>query len=137
MNILAIAVFGAIGGLSRLVLENVIQTSNGFPLSTLLINMSGSLALGFFLVMADKKELKEWLKLGIGVGFIGAFTTFSTFSMDIIQLFHTSLALTVIYIMAATIPGGILCAFVGERLADWLFRAKAVSEVTETREVYP
>lgn len=118
-----------------MVLENSIQVSNGFPVSTLVINVSGSLALGFFLVMADRKGLREWQKLGIGIGLIGAFTTFSNFSWNIIQLAQTSSVLTAMYVVGS-ILGGIVCAYLGELSANWILGSKTVSESAEVGKRY-
>jgi len=57
------------------------------PFGTLLINVSGSLLLGFFITIATERfSLDPQWRLLISVGFFGAYTTFSTFTLDSIQL---------------------------------------------------
>ncbi|HEY1015537.1 MAG TPA: fluoride efflux transporter CrcB [Herpetosiphonaceae bacterium] len=89
-----------------------------FPLATLLINLSGSLALGG--LAGWPKAQAAWgggLALLLGVGFLGAYTTFSTFSVELARLLQdgrTALALG--YGLASAV-GGVLAAAVGFRLA--------------------
>lgn len=72
---------GAIGALCRYTVEKLIE-GDRFPLSTFSVNVIGSFLLGL-VVFA---ELEELTMLFAGVGFCGSFTTFSTFSVDTIQL---------------------------------------------------
>lgn len=72
---------GAIGALCRYTVKKLVE-GDRFPLSTFTVNVIGSFLLGL-VVFA---ELEESATLFAGVGFCGAFTTFSTFSVDTIQL---------------------------------------------------
>jgi CrcB protein len=57
------------------------------PYGTLAVNVIGSLALGWLAtIFLDRTEINGALRLGITVGFLGAFTTFSTFSLESVQL---------------------------------------------------
>ena len=61
--------------------------SNFLPYGTLVVNVLGSLALGWLAtVFLDRPQINSALRLGVTVGFLGAFTTFSTFSYESIQL---------------------------------------------------
>ncbi|HEX9847479.1 MAG TPA: fluoride efflux transporter CrcB [Acidimicrobiia bacterium] len=88
MTILGLAIGGGLGALARYQLEGVIAPRhNGpFPLSTLIVNVSGSLLFGALvgLVLSDRLA-ESWLVWG-GAGFLGAFTTFSTFTYETVQL---------------------------------------------------
>lgn len=84
-----IALGGALGALSRYELGLWISSrwNNFFPLPTFLINISGAFLLGFInIFFADKLSLPPEWRLGIGVGFLGAFTTFSTFGYEVFTL---------------------------------------------------
>ena len=60
---------------------------NFLPYGTLAVNVLGSLALGWLTtVFLDRPEINIALRLGIAVGFLGAFTTFSAFSFESVQL---------------------------------------------------
>ncbi len=62
-----------------------------FPLGTLVINILGSFILGYMIFGFDEKELiSPTLKLFIGIGFCGGFTTFSTFSLETFNLIRNS-----------------------------------------------
>ena len=65
-------------------------TSAGFPWGTLLINVSGSLLLGFLFRWLRAGPDSRHLQALIGTGFCGAFTTFSTFSLEAINLMMES-----------------------------------------------
>jgi CrcB protein len=84
-----IAVGSALGGMSRYLLGGAIQRvgSAGFPLGTLVINITGSFLLGLFLRYAvDTPTLTPEWRAFLTVGFCGGYTTFSTFSYETVAL---------------------------------------------------
>ena len=93
LRLLVLGVGGAAGAISRYLLDGLIQSSFGplFPWGTLTINLLGCLALGFLATLADEKFLlNPALRTGLFIGFLGAFTTFSTFAYETWMLFKDS-----------------------------------------------
>ena len=89
ISLLAIALGGAFGSVSRFLVAREMGRRLGdfLPYGTLTVNVLGSLALGWLgTVFIERPEINSVLRLGIAVGFLGAFTTFSTFSFESVQL---------------------------------------------------
>ncbi len=84
--------FGAgLGGAFRYWLSNLVYkyTFFTFPIGTLTVNFLGSFFLGFVIFYLDEKELiSANVKLFLTIGFCGGFTTFSTFSLETLNLFR-------------------------------------------------
>ena len=89
LSIAAIAVGGGCGSVARFLVAREMGRLLGsfLPYGTLVVNVLGSLALGWLAtVLLDRTEINVALRLGIAVGFLGAFTTFSTFRFESVQL---------------------------------------------------
>jgi fluoride exporter len=89
---LVIALAGALGAVSRHQLESFVNRHWGdaFPWGTFAVNVSGSLALGILVgVFAHRLGVPLWLQAGATAGFLGAFTTFSTLSLQIYRSMAT------------------------------------------------
>jgi CrcB protein len=88
MLIAAMVLAGAIGAVSRYVVDDVVKTrlEGRFPWGTLVINVTGSFVLGVVTGLALYHGLGLVPKTAIGVGFCGAYTTFSTFSYETVAL---------------------------------------------------
>jgi CrcB protein len=87
--VVAIGVAGAAGALARYGIANVAlrRHSHGFPWGTFLVNVSGAFALGLIVALAVQRwALSDWLRSAITIGFLGSYTTFSTFSLDTYRL---------------------------------------------------
>jgi len=89
LKIFSVAVGGAFGAVARYLI-NVSPLAGvfaKFPLPTFLINIIGSFLIGFLMIVfADKFVVNDNLRMAVIVGFLGAFTTFSTFEMEIFGL---------------------------------------------------
>ena len=93
----------------------------GFPVGTLLINLSGSLVLGFFLTLATQRLLIDprW-RLLFAVGFLGAYTTFSTYTYESLDLILQGQWVAGLANLLGSTLAGILAAAAGVYLAKLL-----------------
>ncbi len=116
---MAIAFGGAFGAVSRFWLHTAVQRFNGsnFPLGTFTVNILGSFLIGvFFVVMAEKAQLSEFWRPLIMVGFLGAMTTFSTFSLDALLLFEQGHYNTALLYIVSSVALCLFAAFAGIQL---------------------
>ncbi len=87
-NIIAIAVGGGIGSICRYSIAiGAARLAPTFPLGTFLANIFGSLFIGIFWCYFDEVHISHEFRLFLFTGFLGGFTTFSTFSRECVQFF--------------------------------------------------
>ncbi|MFC4639956.1 fluoride efflux transporter FluC [Deinococcus hohokamensis] len=112
---------GALGAAARygvtLTLSALLRA--GLPLPTLIINVSGSFLLGLTVALVGRGLWPEAARLAFGTGFLGAFTTFSTFSMELDGLSGRSAGAAILY-AALSVGLGLLAAVGGRLLGDRL-----------------
>ena len=121
MNWLAVAIGGALGSVARYALSSWIFdiTSHKFPYATLIVNVAGSFVMGIlFVVIVERAALSAEMRSLLMIGFIGAFTTFSAFSLDALGLWQNGHVLMSVIYMITTV---ILC-LVAISTAIWLTR---------------
>jgi len=120
--------FGSvIGGLARwgLAVASARWFGTGFPWGTFMINISGSLFLGWFMTVVGRWEVgptawlrKDDLKLLIAVGFTGAYTTFSTFEFESATLLRDGSGFLATLYIAGSVFLGLLAVRLGIALAE-------------------
>jgi fluoride exporter len=113
-----IAAGGSLGVAARYGVGQAIPTAAGaFPWATFWINISGSFVLGMFMVIVfERLGPTRYLRQFFGTGFIGAFTTFSTFSVETDLLIKDDHVGTAAAYVVSTLVVGLLCAWVGINL---------------------
>lgn len=121
LDYLVVAAGGALGACLRYFIGGFLlaRTQTPFPLATFIINVSGSFIIGFFLTLATERlNVSPHLRLAIAVGFVGAYTTFSTFEYETIRLIeeghliHAVLNVVLSIVVGfAAVWGGIAPAF--------------------------
>jgi fluoride exporter len=110
-----IGIGGSLGAAGRYLLGNFInkKKTRHFPLGTWIINITGSLLLGILYKLHMTNEISDWVWLFLGIGFCGAYTTFSTFGYETITLLQTNKKfLAGIYVLTSVIVS-ILTAAMG------------------------
>jgi CrcB protein len=119
MLIALLVVGGAVGAPARYLVDGFVQNrSRGvFPWGTFVINVSGSLILGFLTGLTMYHGLGALPKVAIGTGFCGAYTTFSTFSYETLRLLEEGAVLAASLNAAASVMVGLAAAAVGLALA--------------------
>lgn len=118
--ILMIGVAGALGACARYYISVYYSTKNrsGFPIATFLVNITGSLFLGGLFSLYERTIITQSIWLLLGVGFLGAFTTFSTFSYEwIISMQQKQYYIAVQY-MVASVSAGLAAVYIG----FWMFK---------------
>jgi CrcB protein len=89
MHLVTIALAGGLGALARYSLTGFTHrlTAWDFPVGTLLVNVVGCFVFGFLTpLLAERAHIPEAWRMGVIIGFLGSFTTFSTFGFDTIDL---------------------------------------------------
>ncbi|MAM49395.1 MAG: fluoride efflux transporter CrcB [Gammaproteobacteria bacterium] len=120
---LAIAFGGALGAVSRYWLTVSIERFNGtgFPLGTFMVNLLGSFLIGLlYIFFAEKLSVADQWRPVIITGFLGAMTTFSTFSLDALLLFQQGHYNTALFYVLSSVMMCIFAAYVGMQIARML-----------------
>jgi fluoride exporter len=119
-KIISIGIGGAFGAVARYLINisPLAALFEKFPFPTFFINITGSFLIGFLLIlMADKIAVGENLRMAIIVGFLGAFTTFSTFEMEIYGLMKERFFATAFLYLFLSIAVGFVGLVAGVELA--------------------
>lgn len=126
LNALSVGFGGFIGAVSRYLLAILINRYNtgSFPISTLVINVSGSFLIGLLtqvlsVVYPDNKKLQLFLTTGI----LGGYTTFSTFSLETVTLYQNGHTVFAILNVALSVAFCVAGVFLGKILAKVIVSA--------------
>jgi fluoride exporter len=108
-KIIFVALGGALGAVARYLI-NISPLANlfeKFPFPTFFINVAGSFLIGFLLILfTDRIDVGSNVRMAVIVGFLGAFTTFSTFEMEIYGLVQERyLAMAALYMLLSVAAG--------------------------------
>ncbi|MFN8210559.1 MAG: fluoride efflux transporter CrcB [Bacteroidales bacterium] len=120
-SILLIGTGGFIGSVARYFVSKLNLTINLFsiPVGTLLVNITGSLLIGFLAGLSERTTLiNSGTRLFLMVGICGGFTTFSSFTLENLTLLHNGQTLQVLIYIAASVFLGLLAVFGGYLLSN-------------------
>jgi CrcB protein len=121
--VLLVALGGGIGSAARYLVGGWFASRFGpvFPYGTFFINVTGSFIIGFFLAFAgDRLSLSPYWRLFFAVGFVGGYTTFSTFEYESIRMLQDrELLLCALYMIGSVVTGA-FAAIAGIALGNWL-----------------
>jgi len=122
-KILFVAGGGAAGAAARYLLNvsPLAKLFTNFPFPTFFINVTGSFLIGFLLIfLTDKVQVSDNFRMLVIVGFLGSFTTFSTFEMEIYGLFRDRLFATAMIYLALSVAVGFVGLVLGIALARYV-----------------
>lgn len=131
-NYLAVAVGGALGAMLRYYLGGSLlaRAATPFPTATFVINITGSFIIGFFLTLATERlPLSPHLRLAVAVGFVGAYTTFSTFEYETIRLIEEGHFITALLNVVLSVAVGFVAVWGGIALARKLEHVPVTSHL--------
>ena len=115
----AIGLAGSVGSIARFVVASVFGRLNvRFPIGTLVINLTGSLFLGWFMAHIATRHVSDTTRLAIAVGFVGAYTTFSTFMYESCKLMDDGASVQA----TANLLGSLILGIAAVRAGMWLAR---------------
>ena len=123
VDVIYVAVAGGLGAISRYYLSGLAQrVGSGFPFGTLTVNLVGSFLLGLIMQAGISTDLMpRALRLALTIGFLGAFTTFSTFSYETLGYLEDGAWLTASLNVLINVVPGIIAVFLGAFLARTIF----------------
>jgi CrcB protein len=133
---LAVAIGGAVGAMLRFYLGGsaLSRTAAPFPTATFVINITGSFILGFFLTLvAEKINISPYVRLAVAVGFVGAYTTFSTFEYETARLVEERDFLRAFLNVVLSFAVGFAAVWIGIFAARRLEGRPALSSATYAR----
>lgn len=108
-TVVGIALAGSVGALARYGLEGVVARAmpGAFPWGTFAVNVTGSFALGLvFTLLTERSTVDPWVRSTMTIGFLGAYTTFSTLSLETYRLLEDgALALALANALGSLVAG--------------------------------
>lgn len=115
LNVLLVAGGGALGSAARYLLNGFVQGRMGphFPWGTILVNVTGSLFIGFILGLFQSGDISSEARLFFAVGLLGGYTTFSTFSHDTLGLLATGTLAPVLLNTLGQVIAGLMAVYLG------------------------
>jgi fluoride exporter len=107
-TLLWVALGSALGAPTRYVLDQLVQSRHDrvFPWGTFCVNVTGSFALGLLVALASRQGVETWLVAAAGTGFLGSYTTFSTFTWETLRLVEEGAVLAACLNVAVSIGAG-------------------------------
>lgn len=110
-----VALAGALGAVCRYLLDAYVaeRVESAFPFGTFVVNVTGSFALGLLTGLALYHGLSTTPKVVLGTGFVGAYTTFSTFAYETVRLFEDGSNFEALLNAGASACAGLLAAAAG------------------------
>jgi CrcB protein len=122
MQWLMIAIGGALGSMARFAAVGYLTPMLNFPIGTFIVNILGSFLIGVaYVVLVEKAVLPSEWRLFFITGILGGFTTFSAFSLEMLQMWQDGHVLISIFYAASSVVLGLLFAYVGMQLTQKLF----------------
>jgi len=124
MAILVVGLGGALGAVARYLATDWVRALAGdaFPWGTLAVNVSGAFALGFLMVWLQSMAPSSQIRQLVAIGFLGSFTTFSTFSYEAVEMVRGGNVLGAGGYVAASVLIGLGAVVTGAVLAMALVR---------------
>lgn len=122
---LAIAVGGSFGAMCRYWVSTSTYNWLGteFPVGTLMVNVSGSFVMGLLtIVLTEKLTLPEEVRFALLVGFLGSYTTFSTFALDALHWLNNGAVMKAVAYIVFSVFGSLLGVWAGYLGARYVLR---------------
>lgn len=123
MGVLLVALGGAIGSVARYLVGGwfAVRFGSALPYGTFVINVTASFIIGFFLAFAQERVgVGPYWRLFIAVGFVGGYSTFSTFEYEGIRLLQSGEMLFGALYLIGSVVTGATAAVAGIALGSWI-----------------
>lgn len=126
LSVLYAAVGGTLGTVSRYVLGTWVQNASNsidFPYGTLTVNLIGCFVIGFFSQLAEARGIfTPESRALVFIGFLGGFTTFSSFGNDTLNLLRDGETLNALVNIGANVIAGLFLVWLGRSAAYWIWK---------------